>query len=383
MVCSFNIGGSNWEMCPSSLHLPVDHRRPSLISYRGAKQSVELSEELTRRIKEISRQEGATTFMILLAVFFLLLSRLAGQRDLIVGATVAGRNQSEIDRSIGFFINVLPLRAKIPTDATFLEFLQQVREICLDAYTHQDLPFEKIVEKIKPEREFSRQPLVQILFNLADTSERHLALPRCDVVKFAPLALAAKYDVVLSAPDIDGKIQLNIVYNPELFSGNWIIAMLRQFEYLLSQISLNPTERLDQLSLVAPSSCAILPDPTKALGETWQGPIHDTVAQHGSTTPDHLAVVDANGYWTYAEVDGHSRLVTAYLADMGIQPQEVVAVYAHLKRKPCASLARNSECEWGLYHTGSGLPGCPFNRIFAYRSAQRLYRNGGSRPTGH
>ena len=105
--------------------------------------------------------------------------------------------------------------------------------------------------------------------------------------------------------------------------------MLRQFEYLLSQISLNPTERLDQLSLVAPSSCAILPDPTKALGETWQGPIHDTVAQHGSTTPDHLAVVDANGYWTYAEVDGHSRLVTAYLADMGIQPQEVVAVYAH------------------------------------------------------
>ncbi len=162
---------------------------------------------------------------------------MAGQRDLIVGATIAGRNQSEIERSIGFFINVLALRAEIPADITFLEFIQQVRETCLDAYTHQDLPFEKIIEKVKPEREFGRQPLVQMLFNLADTSERLLALPRCDVVKFAPFALAAKYELVLSAPEVDGKIQLNIVYNTELFSESRIIAMLRQFEFLLSQVS--------------------------------------------------------------------------------------------------------------------------------------------------
>jgi amino acid adenylation domain-containing protein len=317
------------ELCPSSLHLPVDYRRPSVTSYRGAKQSVELSEELTRRIKEISRQEGVTIFMTLLAVFYLLLSRHSGQRDLVVGATVAGRNQPEIERSIGFFINVLPLRANIPTDVTFLKFLQQVRETCLDAYTHQDLPFERIIEEVKPEREFSRQPLIQVLFNLADISERRLTLPGCNVAKLAPAALAAKYDIVLSAPELDGNIQLNMVYNPELFSESRIIAMLRQFEFLLSQISSNLTERLDRLSLISPSSFAMLPDPAKALGETWHGPVYNTVARHGSTTPDHLAIVDANGCWTYAEVDKHSRRITAYLADMGIQPQDVVAVYAH------------------------------------------------------
>jgi len=317
------------EMCESVLNLPTDYRHGSVVSYCGAKQSVVLSDELTRRLRELGLQEGATIFMILLAGFYLLLSRHTGQRDLIVGAAVAGRNHPEIERVIGFFINVLALRAKIPAEITFLKFLHQVRETCLDAYTHQDLPFERIIEEIKPEREIGRQPLVQVLFNLADSAERFLKLPGCEVVKRAPLALAAKYELVLSAPEVDGKIQLNIVYNTELFSERRIAAMLREFEFLLSQVAASPTERVDRISLLAPSSESALPDPMIALSDAWHGPVYEKVASHASSAPNQLAVIDMHGYWTYGEIDNCSVQFAAELTAKGIQAGDLIVVYAH------------------------------------------------------
>jgi amino acid adenylation domain-containing protein len=317
------------EMCQPLLNLPTDYRRTAVVSYRGAKQSVVLSDELTRRLKEIGLQEGATMFMILLAGFYLLLSRHSGQLDLIVGAAVAGRNHPEIERLIGFFINVLALRANIPADITFLKFLHQVRETCLDAYTHQDLPFERIVEEVKPERELGRQPLVQVLFNLADIAERLLKLPGCEIVKLAPFVLAAKYELVLSAPEVDGEIQLNIVYNTELFSESRITAMLREFEFLLSQVAANPTEKLERISLVASSSESVLPNPMIALGDAWHGPVYDKVASHGISAPNQLAVIDVNGHWTYGEIHNCSLRFAADLLASGIQPGDFVAVYAH------------------------------------------------------
>jgi amino acid adenylation domain-containing protein len=317
------------RMCQPLLNLPTDYRRTSVTSYLGAKQSVVLSDELTKRLREMSLQEGATMFMILLAGFYLLLSRHSGQRDLIVGATVAGRNHPEIERLIGFFINVLPFRVEIPADITFQKFVQQVRETCLDAYTHQDLPFERIVEEIKPERELGRQPLVQVLFNLADIAERFLILPGCEVVKLASFALAAKYELALSAPEIDGKIQLNIVYNTELFCESRIVSMLRELEFLLSQVAANPTERVDRLSLLAPFSQSMLPDPRSALGDAWHGPIYDKVASHGISAPNQLAVIDMIGHWSYREIDNCSLRFVADLMDREIQAGDLVVVYAH------------------------------------------------------
>ena len=158
----------------TTLNLPTDYERPVVQTYRGARLTRTLSEELTKGLKDLSRREGVTLFMTLLATLNILLSRHTGQDDIIVGSTIAGRNRPETDGLIGFFINALALRTDLSGNPTFLELLKRVREVCLDAYTHQDLPFERVVEEINPQRDLSRNPLFQVMFNMADTSERIL-----------------------------------------------------------------------------------------------------------------------------------------------------------------------------------------------------------------
>ena len=139
---------------------------------------MQLSDELTAALKNLSRQQSVTMFMTLFATFNILLSRISGQEDIVIGSTIAGRNHPETDGLIGFFINALPLRCDLSGDPSFATLLQRVRELCLDAYTNQDVPFDKIVEEIKPRREPGRNPIFDILFNVADISERALDVGR-------------------------------------------------------------------------------------------------------------------------------------------------------------------------------------------------------------
>ena len=178
-----------------------------MVNFTGARLTRTLSEELTKSLKDLSRCEGVTLFMTLLATLNILLCRHTGQDDIIVGSTIAGRNRSETDGLIGFFINALALRTHLSGNPTFLELLKRVREVCLDAYTHQDLPFERVVEEINPDRDLSRNPLFQVIFNMADTSERTLTLPRCAVTKLSSANPPAKFDIVLHAPEVDGRIE--------------------------------------------------------------------------------------------------------------------------------------------------------------------------------
>ena len=261
----------------TTLNLPTDYERPVVQTYRGARLTKALSEELTKVLKELSRREGVTLFMTLLATLDILLCRYAGQDDIIVGSTIAGRNRPETDGLIGFFINALALRTDLSGNPTFLELLKRVREVCLDAYTHQDLPFEQVVEEINPQRDLSRNPLFQVMFNMADTSERVLTLPGCTVTKLSSADPSAKFDIVLHAPEVDGRIELAIVYNADLFSERRIINLLNQFTHLLSQIAEDPQRRIDEFSLVTPSAVSVIPDPTESLDDTWEGSIHDTV----------------------------------------------------------------------------------------------------------
>ena len=190
----------------TTLNLPTDYERPVVQTYRGARLTRTLSDELTEGLKDLSRREGVTLFMTLLATLDILLSRHTGQDDIIVGSTIAGRNRPETDGLIGFFINALALRTDLSGNPTFLELLKRVREVCLDAYTHQDLPFEKVVEEINPQRDLSRNPLFQVMFNMADTSERVLKLAGCTVIKLSPAEPEAKFDIVLHAPEVDGRL---------------------------------------------------------------------------------------------------------------------------------------------------------------------------------
>jgi hypothetical protein len=156
---------------PQVLELPTDRPRPPVESHRGAVYSLTLPRELLERLQGLSRREGATLFMTLLSGFALLLARYSGQQDLLIGTPVANRNRAEIEGLIGFFVNTLVLRADTSGEPTVREFLARMREACLDAYAHQDLPFERLVEELQPSRDMSRNPVYQVRFALQNAQD--------------------------------------------------------------------------------------------------------------------------------------------------------------------------------------------------------------------
>ena len=313
----------------SPVELPADWQRPGVLSYRGAKVTGRLSREVTLALKQLARKEQVTLFMILLAALKILLARLAGQNDIVVGATIAGRNRSELDGLIGFFINALALRTDLSGNPPFSELLERVREVCLEAYTHQDLPFERVVEELHPQRDPARNPIFQVLFNMADISDRDLKLAGCATTRLNRAASGAKFDLVAHAPQVDNCIELALVYNRELFAEARAQAMLEQWIYLLNQIVEEPARRLDRFSMVPPAAKAILPNPAERLDDRWQGSIHSWLARRADEQPSREAVADERDSWSYGELDRLSnRLARRFIAN-GIKAKAVVAIYAH------------------------------------------------------
>jgi amino acid adenylation domain-containing protein len=313
----------------SPVSVPADHNRPAVQNYRGARGTVRLSEDLTRAIKRLNLREGVTLFMTLLAAFSVLLSRLTGRDSVVVGSSISGRGRQETEGLIGFFINAIALRSDLSGGPTFLELLKRVREACLEAYAHHDLPFEKVVEEAKPRRDFSRNPIFDVLFNLIDKSERVFTLPDCEVTQIAHAEPAAKFDLVFDAPEVDGTLEAAIVYNADLFTARRIQVLLQQFEYLLLQVTREPNKEIDRFSLLPPAVRSILPDPSESLDDTWEGAIHELVSERARITPQSLAVIDAEAAWTYEELNRRSAQLANWLVANGIQPKDSIAVYAH------------------------------------------------------
>ena len=350
------------------LELPTDRPRPAVQTFPGARQSLALSKTLTRKIKALSDQEGMTLFMVLLAAFQTLLHRYTRQDDIVVGSPIAGRTRSETEGLIGFFVNALVLRVDLSGDPTFREVMRRVRKVALEAYAHQDLPFEKLVEELQPKRDLSRSPLFQVLFNMRNFSDRRIELAGLEVEILPPPPAMSKYDLTLYAPEQDGSIQLQVVYNTDLFGDARMVAMLSQLEHLLSQIIENPDERISRFSLVTSASRAILPNPASALDATWYGAIDSLFSDQASRLPEHVAVVDAHDSWSYAGLDTRSNQLANYLRASGIQSQDIVAIYGH----------RSASLVWallGVLKAGGAFlildPAYPASRLIDYlRAAQ-------------
>ena len=319
------------QLAPTLRHLdlPTDFERPAVQSFRGARLTRRLSAELTDALKTLGRRQGVTLFMTLLAALKVLFARLSGRDDVVVGTTIAGRSRPELDGVIGFFINALALRTDLSGNPTFVELLQRVRGVCLDAYTHQDMPFERIVEEINPQRDPGRNPIFQVLFNMADVGERNLKLAGCVTSKISQTMPGAKFDLVIQAPQIDGCLELTMVYNADLFLGTRIAALLEQLGFLLQQIAANPSNAINNYSLLAPEAKKLLPDPTETLDRTWHGAIYAFVSRHAERQPDVAAVVDGQQSWSYGELDLLSSRLANYFVAGGIKPKDVVAIYPH------------------------------------------------------
>jgi len=234
-----------------TLQLPTDRPRPVVQSYRGTRQSMALSEELTEALKNLSQKESVTPFMTLLAAFQTLLSRYTGQEDIAVGTDMANRNQIETERLIGFFVNLLVIRTDLSRNPTFRELLQRVRASTLEAYSHHDLPFDKLVEDLKPQRDRSRNPIVQVLlvfqnFPIRASEARGLIL--------SPIVIdskIARFDLVLFTDIKDRQLVTTWNYNTDLFEASTISRMMNHFKTLLVNIVAQPDARLKQLEFVS------------------------------------------------------------------------------------------------------------------------------------
>jgi amino acid adenylation domain-containing protein len=313
------------------LELPLDRPRPPVQTYRGATQTLTLARELTDALAALSRSESVTLYMTLLAAFQALLHRYTGQTDIAVGTPIAGRNHSEIENLIGFFINTLVMRTQLDGAGglSFRELLRRVRRVCLDAYAHQDIPFEHLLEALHPARDLSRTPLFQVFFNMLNFPDIAMNLRGLTVAGQPLSEFGAKFDLTLQVQEQPDGLRLTAIYNTDLLDAARVAELLAQYQQLLAQATDHPEAAIGSYSLVTPSARLVLPDPAAALGADWVGAVHQLFARQVRRVPNQLAVLDRVESWTYAELERRSNQLAHGLRAQGVRPQDVVAIYAH------------------------------------------------------
>ncbi|MEH2118253.1 non-ribosomal peptide synthetase [Nostoc sp.] len=312
----------------SVLNLPTKQLRPAVPSYRGAKQFLELPHSLTQALEALSYQEGVTLFMTMLAAFQTLLYRYTQQEDIVVGSPIANRNRSELEGLIGFFVNSLVLRTDFSGKPTFRELLNRVKEVTLGAYSHQDLPFEKLVEELHPERDLSRNPLFQVVFSLQNTPIVALELPGLTLSLFEYESKTAKLDLELHLwQDLDS-LKGQMVYSTDLFDDTTITRMLGHLQTLLKSIVANPEQRLWDLSLLTEEERQELlidwNDTKKNYPENKC--FHQLFEAQMEETPDAIAVVFNKQQLTYRELNIRANQLAHHLQKLGVVPDVIVGI---------------------------------------------------------
>ncbi|MBE9185299.1 amino acid adenylation domain-containing protein [Microcoleus sp. LEGE 07076] len=320
----------------TTLNLPTDRQRPAVPSYRGAKHLITLSPVLSEQLKSLSQQESATLFMTLLAAFQTLLYRYTGQVDIAVGTPIANRNKSEIEALIGFFVNSLVLRTDLSGNPTFRELLHRVKNVAVAAYAHQDLPFEKLVEELQPDRELSRNPLFQLSFSLQNTPVAALELPGI-TLRAIPYGIATLHDFDSGTAKLDlecnlwedaGSIQGQIVYTTDLFDRATIARMAEHFQTLLKAIVANPQQRLSDLTLLtAPEYQQLLIDWNDTHRDHPQNQcFHQLFEERVELAPNAVAAVFENQQLTYRQLNSRANQLARYLQQLGAKPEVLIGL---------------------------------------------------------
>jgi amino acid adenylation domain-containing protein len=314
---------------PAALDLPIDRPRPSVRTYHGRKQATILPASLYEAIRRLGQQQGSTLFMTLLAAFNVLLYRYTRQEDILIGTPIAGRTRVEIEPLIGFFVNTLVLRTDLSGNPTFRDLLRRVRKIALEAYTHQDLPFEKLVEELQPERSLSHSPLFQVMFVLQNTPRSAWELPGLTITPFdTDTDTPAKFDLVLAASEKGKELHVRFKYNSDLFDDTTITRMQNHFQSLLEGIVADPDQRLSDLPLLTTAEKNQLMTKSKATpAEHHQEKcIHQLFEAQVERTPDATAVIFDEQRLTFRELNQRSNQLAHYLQKHGIGPEKMVGL---------------------------------------------------------
>jgi len=310
------------------LDLPLDRVRPAVQTFRGEQERFELSARLTQSLKELSRAQGVTLFMTLLATFKTLLYRYSAQEDIVVGTPIAGRQRREVEDLIGFFINTLVLRTDVSGNPSFNKLLERVQKMAVEAYSHQDFPFEKLVEELHPERDASSNPIFQVMFVLQNTPEMARKLPGLEIQVESIETGTAMFDLTLSLTEVGEGIQGWLEYNVDLFEQSTIARLAATYQRMLERVVADPGTDIGNLLLLTSTerqqvveewnqTCSAYPR-EKCVQELFQEQV--------KRTPDALAIMYEGKRLSYAELNQRANQLAWYLKSLGVGPEVRVGI---------------------------------------------------------
>ncbi len=313
---------------PQVLHLPTVRPRPAVQSFRGSSEQFEINSELTQALKVLSQRHDATLFMTLLGAFATLLYRYSDQADMVIGSPIANRHRIEIEELIGFFVNTLALRIDFAQEPSFIELQEQVRQVALDAYAHQDLPFEKWVDELQIERDLSINPVFQVMFALNHKPMGTLALRDLTITPIPQRRIAALFDIVLDIWETESGLLGVLEYNTDLFDAATIVRLVGHFQTLLAGIVAHPEESVSTLPLLSETEKHDLLSMGKGRCAEYpvEQPLHRLFEQQVAETPDRIAAVYANEAIRYHLLNQRANQIAHSLRWAGVQRHDFVGV---------------------------------------------------------
>ncbi|HKG13542.1 MAG TPA: amino acid adenylation domain-containing protein, partial [Pyrinomonadaceae bacterium] len=316
------------------LELPTDRPRPPVQSFRGASLTLDLPATLVENLNSLARREGVTLFMLLLAAFKATLHRYTGQEDIVVGSPIANRNRLETEGLIGFFVNTLALRTDLSGAPSFLELLKRVRTASLEAYAHQDMPFEQLVEQLQPDRSTNRHPLFQVMFQLGNAPMGEASLPGLTLQAVETERVTTQFDLSVDiAEDADGLLAV-AEYSTDLFDAPTVARLLGHFRNVLERVAERPDESIARVPLLSGAERGQLLIGWNETGKEYTADkcLHELFEAQAARAPEATAVVGRGERLTYAALDARANRLARHLRSLGVGPEARVGVL--LERSP-------------------------------------------------
>ena len=310
------------------LELPTDRPRPAVQTFKGAAHSVTFSAELSDAVNRISRRENATVFMTMMAALKALLSRYTGQQDIVVGSPIANRNHAATEDLIGFFVNTLVMRTDVSGDPTFVELLARVKTSALGAYDHQDLPFEKLVEELQPDRDLGQNPLFQVIFAVQNASRSELQLPGLTLQLQPMETTATRFDLEVHVWDFRGLLSLTFFYSTDLFDASTIARLSDHYRALLAAATAEPERRISRLPIMTGAEERLVLDTFSRHDAPY--PAESSIAREferqAALAPAATAVIFGAESLTYAELNRRANQLAWHLRARGVGPDVLVGL---------------------------------------------------------
>jgi amino acid adenylation domain-containing protein len=320
------------EGAPTLLELPTDLPRPAKQSFRGATVRTMLAPKLLERVRALGDREGATFFMTMLAALSVLLSRYSDQEDIVLASPVANRGRVELESVIGLLVNTLALRVDASGEQSFLDVIQKARDTALGGFAHQDLPFEKLVEQLNPERHLSHAPVAQVLFVVQNAVEKPVTFAGLTQERVLSERGTAKFDLSFFASETSEGLRLSLEYCTDLFEEATALRMLEHLRVLLEAAVSDPTRPVGELEMLSESERDLVVGAWSQASSTQPldalRPAHELVSDQALRTPDAIAVLGAEEQLSYAQLESRANRLARYLSGLSVGPGVVVAICA-------------------------------------------------------